>query len=763
MLASCSATKHVPQGEHLLNSQHLKVEGKGLDKSALEPLIRQQPNKAILGYFRLNLGLYNLSSEKDNWFNRLLRNMGEPPVLLDSLQVPSTAVRMQQYAGYRGFYNSQVSDTIIYHKRKSDVYYNVKLSEPYRISSISYNIMDRQLADTSFIVDPQKRLIKVGGIFDSDVLKAEGERIAAEMRKRGYYQFYDAYIRYQADTSVGGRGVNLKLLLLKEPAEAGNPPRNHRLFYVDKLVINPDYNPEEALSDPAYMVGWDTIREHGVEVLCHRCDSLKEKPRLKPSVLAINNLIKVGQLYNEQDVSYTRANMNNLRQFKSVIIRFDDPPAGLLLPDSGPIPMRGSLILSPMKQQSYTWGGEVSLSGSGLFGCSLTGSYQHKNLFRGAEILDVSLTGAFQKVQVYADSAPENSYELGASVSLNIPRFLVPINMAFYRSVYSPRTQIAVSGDFQQRPDYTRALGSFTFGYSWRNRKRMTYIFNPVDMDIINVLKITDAFKASIEDNPYMLSSYQNAFLLGSTTSAIYIQRGANLRRQYHIRGDVELKGNLLWAAYKAFGVTPQPDTVHDHYEVWGTSFAQFAKFDLSFTGLYTFSPANAVAIRALGGVGIPYGNSYSLPFDKMYYAGGANSLRGWQIRTVGPGSYSPDSSNMMNHLADMRLEFNAEYRFKLFWKLEGALFADVGNVWAIRRADSREGALFRLQDLPQQIAVDWGLGLRLNLSVLIIRLDYGMRVHDPAVQGAYFVQPKNWFSNGFNSLFIALGYPFAL
>ena len=758
-LTSCSTTKFVPQGDYLLWKEDLKVEGKGLKKNDFQPLIRQQPNRTIFKVFRFNLWFYNLSSDKDRRWDRWMRSVGEPPVVFDSVLTVDAAERMQRYANHRGYYGSEVAEKVTYKKRNAAVSYEVKLAQPYRISSISYDVMDKSL-DTSFIVDAEKRLIKVGSIFDSEALMAESERVVAEMRKRGYYKFSDSFVSYQADTTAGERGVRLTLLVRQEPAGAGNALRNHRLFYVDRLLVNPEYSSESALLNTAYGATWDTIRGRGFDLLCRDCGQA-EKPYLRPDLLAISNRIRLGELYSVEEVNRTYANLANLRLFKSINILFSELPPDSLRADDAPRPLAGSIILAPFKRQSYTLGGEVSYSGAGLYGAAFTGSYQHKNLFRGAEIFGVSLTGAFQKVQVYADSAPNDSYELGATVSLSIPKFLVPLTSSFYRNVFSPRTQIVLSGDFQQRPDYTRTMGSFSYGYSWRNLGQMTYIYNPVDMNLIYA-QITDKFRQSIESNPYMLNSYQNTFLLGSAFSARYNSRAANKLRQYNLRGDLELKGNLLWLGYQLAGATPSVDlkTGAKTYEVWGTQFAQFAKFDLTYTSLRNLNANNAVAMRALGGVGVAYGNYNSLPFDKMYYAGGANGLRGWQVRTVGPGSYSVDTV-MLNRLSDMRLEFNLEYRFNLFWKLEGALFFDAGNIWAIKEKDNREGARAdSFEQFVEQVAMDWGMGLRLNFTVMVIRLDYGIQLHNPTTND-YFIRPPQWFKTGNNSLFIALGYPF--
>jgi outer membrane protein assembly factor BamA len=745
----------------LLTKSELKIEGEGLKESDIEPLIRQQPNKTIFRMIPLYLIFYNLASEKDNFINRLVRNAGEPPVILDSVLATNAAQRMEQYVGYRGYYGSTAEVSIAYGKRKAKVAYSVKLEQPYRIRSVAYDIMDESI-DTSLIINPEKSLVKVGDIFDGETLRKESSRISNDMRACGYYNFYDNYVTYRADTTLGSREVNLTVLVAKEPATPENPTGSHHQFYVQSLSVLLENSPQRAQANAASApAGWDTIHHEAFEMLCRGCTGEGERPGLRPEAIGMNNRIQIGSLYNVQEVDRTYRNLANLRLFRSMDVRFTELPVAPSDADTLPRPLHGAITLLPSMRQGYEYGGEISLSDNWLFGASITGHHQHKNLFRGAEILDVNLTGIFQKVQLYADAAPENSYELGASVSLNTPSILFPLRFDFYRNVYSPRTQIALSGNFQQRPDYTRILADITFGYSWRNLGNMIYIYT-MNMNVIKILKMASSFESSISANPYMLNSYQDAFLLGSSTSAIYSTRGSGGRFQQHLRFDVDLKGNLLWLGYKAFGAAPKVDggTGRAAYEVGGTKFAQFVKFDAAYTILNVFSSASSVAFRALAGVGVAYGNSLSLPFDKMYYSGGANSLRGWQIRTLGPGSYS-ESGNLLNHLADMRLEMNAEYRFKLLGRMEGAIFADAGNIWAIRKEDPRKGALFSLRDFPKQVAINWGVGLRFNFGVLVARIDYGIRLHDPALTGAYFVTPDKWLLNGANSLFLAIGYPF--
>lgn len=733
-------------------------------KEDIEPLIRQQPNKTIFWRIPLYLIFHNLASEKDNFINRWLRDAGEPPVILDSALAGTTAQRMEQYVSYRGYYGSTAEAEITCRKRKADVAYKVKLAPPYRIRSVAYDIADREI-DASAIIDTNRRLVKVGDIFDGEVLRKESSRISAHMRTCGYYNFYDSYVTYRADTSTGSHEVALTVLVAGEPPSPDNPAGKHRRFYVQSLSVVLENSPHRAPVDSAdAAAGWDTIRSESFEMLCRSCTGDGKRPSLRPEVVDRNNMIKIDSLYSVQKVDRTYRNLANLRLFRSADIRFSEPAVDTSYSDTLPRPLRGLITLAPSMRQSHEYGGEVSLSDNWLFGASLTAHHQHKNLFRGAEILDFSWSGVFQKVKIEANAAPKNSYELGASVSLNTPSILFPLDFEFYRNIYSPRTQVAISGNFQQRPDYTRILADITFGYSWRSLGSMIYIFNPVDMNLIKIMSIAPSFEERIRDNPYMLNSYQDAFLLGSSVSTIYSARSASGRVRHYLRFDTEVKGNLLWLGYRFFGAAPKPanEMRRASYEVVGTQFAQFAKFDAVYTYLKVFSTVSSVAFRALAGVGIAYGNSLALPFDKMYYCGGANSLRGWQIRTIGPGSYS-ESNDLFNSLADMRLEVNAEYRFKLFWKLEGAVFADAGNIWAIRDADSREGARFSLKNFPKQTAICWGMGLRFNFGVLVARADYGIKLHDPANIGAnaYFIPPTKWFASETNSLFLAIGYPF--
>ncbi|MDR0418996.1 MAG: hypothetical protein LBH34_02140, partial [Prevotellaceae bacterium] len=308
-MSSCSTTKHIPQGQYLLNKEDLKVEGKGVKKKDLEALVRQHPNKKIFA-FRFYLWLYNLSSvTKDRKIDQFFQNLGEAPAIYDSIQSVVSLRRIEQYASFRGYYNAKAEVDVKYRKKKADVEYRVTLSEPYVIRNISYSIPDTTI-DTSFITDTQKRLIHEGNVFDGQVLEAETNRINQEMRNRGYYQFHKGYLSYQADTMVGDKQVDIRLIMQKEQVSGFDEPQNHRRYYVKSLGVNADYDLSAALNNSRYAItGWDTVNVYNVQMY------YKKKPGLKPDIAAINNTIKIGHLYSEQDVSRTYSNFSNLRLF----------------------------------------------------------------------------------------------------------------------------------------------------------------------------------------------------------------------------------------------------------------------------------------------------------------------------------------------------------------------------------------------------------------------------------------------------------------
>jgi len=405
----------------------------------------------------------------------------------------------------------------------------------------------------------------------------------------------------------------------------------------------------------------------------------------------------------------------------------------------------------------------VGTNTSGAFGVEGNLNYQHKNLFRGAEILDVKLRGLVETVQKnnnLTNFGFKYSLEYGASVGLTIPKFLIPFAGKEFIKTYSPRTQITESYNFQRRPDYTRTIAGFIFGYNWKNSKYLTHTVNPVEINAINIRDTSKAFHDQIAGK-YIENSYKNQIITLSSYSLTYNNQNLQKNTSYtYLRFNVESSGNILAAIYSKYGTK----SIDSTYKILNTSFSQYLRSDINITYHQVIDNSNTFVYRIFAGVGYPYGNSKALPFDKKYFSGGANGIRAWSARSLGPGSVNADNSSYPNQTGDIKLEANVEYRFKIFWQLEGALFFDAGNIWAFKDENSK--AIFKPTSFYKQIALGTGTGFRINLGFLTVRLDFGFKLYDPAIPDnnpnikRWVFMRKNNFSDlwAFN---FGIGYPF--
>ncbi len=387
--------------------------------------------------------------------------------------------------------------------------------------------------------------------------------------------------------------------------------------------------------------------------------------------------------------------------------------------------------------------------------------YQHKNLFRGAERLNVKLKGAYEALSEQV-SGSRSTQEYGLETVLTLPRFMLPFleNEKFVRE-YNPKTLINLAYNYQKMPVYTRTVANASFGYNWQGDRFTDHFVYPLQLNIVNLPFIDPAFERRIDTSSYLAYSYKDVFLLGG--NYIYVFNNQNIRKSrdfWYLKFNAEMAGNLMALAYKTAGVEREEG---GNYEVFGQPFAQYVKGDIDLRYNWALNDVSSLVYRGFVGVGFPYGNSRAVPFEKQYFSGGANSVRGWQVRSLGPGSYTPADSSFFNVTADIKLEFNAEYRFKLFWILEGALFVDAGNIWTYYEDEDRPGAQFKLDDFYKDIAVGTGFGLRFDLDFVVLRADLGMKVRDPQLPDNpkwIWHRRKPDFRNDFN-INISIGYPF--
>lgn len=763
--ASCSPVKYVPDDKYLLDRYKVKVE-KGtaekekIKKDELEPFVRQKPNKRVLG-IRFHLGLYNLSREnKEKGLSGWLRRIGEEPVIYDDFLTDKSVTQIKSYLNNKGYYNSVVSDTAIFKRQRARVLYRVRMNRPYKIKRLTYNIQD-SLLEPLIIKDTINSLITKGENFDLDLLQEERKRIEAYLKNQGYYKFTKEFIFFQADSSAKNREVSL-ILNLKKYQELDENRKfvdtNHQKYRINKVYVFTNYNQKEALAQKEkYFSDLDTTYLNGIYFI-----SKGEDP-LKKDVFLHANFIQEGDYYSLYNVNKTYQHLNSLRLFRVINIQFKESEKdSLMLQDSSSLGLLDCNIqLTKHYLQSYT----VELEGTNSYGNIGVGGnflYQHKSLFGGAEITDFKINGSVEALDtsVVGISRINNAVELGGDITMRIPKFILPVFKAEkFSKKYNPRTQISIGYNFQDRLEYRRTVANLSYGYNWDGNKYLKHNVKLVELNAVKMPYASESFRNFI-DSTYLRSSYENHLVSVSSYSLVFNNQDIKKNRDfYFLRMNAEISGNLL----SAYSELTNASIVNGSYEIFGVPFSQYVKFDLDLRYYDIKNQSTSFAYRLFAGVGIPYGNSQSLPFEKMYFSGGANSIRAWNVRSLGPGSYSGKTyTRFPNQSGDIKLEANAEFRFKLFWILEGALFIDAGNIWYLK-SDEFEGGLFRKDKFYKEFAVGSGFGTRFNLSFFVFRLDLGVKLRDPALmEGNRWIvgnRSLTW-QNDF-MINIGIGYPF--
>lgn len=796
IISSCNPTKYVPNGESLLNENHINVNKEGVKKADLIPYIKQVPNKQIFGR-KFYLGLYNLSNiNKERWPHAWLRNIGEPPVIFDAFSAAKSKEQIKSYVDSKGYFDGIVTDTVKTSNKKSDVYYNVYLHRPYTIRNLTYEIADSNIKNLCYF-DSVNCLIARGKPYDVDVIQSERLRFERFIRDHGFYGFTTDFISFGIDSTVGNRQVDIKYKIrnfTKTDASNRVITGPFEIYTVKNIYIYPDFVTKEALAGgQKYFESMDTTFYKGYYFV-----TSKKNQEIKYDLILKSLYLKAGSVYNVTNTEQTQTHLQNLKIYRLVNINFSDARENENLQGINLL-LNCNVQLTILSLQSY----KIELEGTnsaGNLGGALNLVYQHKNLFHGAELLSMSLKGAyavyklsdnqsntFVSAPVGNTSSLKSVEEYGFETSLKFPKFILP----FFKSVgfiekYNPSTNLAVSFDYQSMPYYTRNLANASFGYYWKAPKYQEHYLNPLMLNYINVLKIDSTFQQRINSSSYQASSYKDVLILGGNYSFIYKnQTIKNSKDYWFLRVNAETAGNIvsLFEALTGQKKIPGNNTgdaglsVDKSYRILGLPFAQYVRTDMDLRYYYRFNDASSIAYRGFVGVGIPYGNSREIPFERQYYGGGANGIRAWQVRTLGPGSYNPYiplnpgdtlSKVFLNETADIKLEANAEYRFKLFWIIESAIFIDAGNIWTFNKDDARKGSQFSFTKFYKDIAVGTGTGFRFDLKFVIARVDIGMKLRDPLNSGKDLDNPgSRWiFLNGpyerkdFTIVF-GIGYPF--
>lgn len=755
-LSSCSSTKYIANNEYLLERVKVKVNSGKINTSEVRKNVRQKPNTRILGVARFHLGLYNLSGRNEKKrFNKWLRSIGEAPVVYSDFLTDRTAFQMKSYLNNKGYYDALVTDTVVFKKKKAYVRYDITPGEVTTVSNYHFrdvsDYINNELPDSIALMqrvldDTLHTLLRRNMPLDMEILEQERERITKMLKEDGYFNFSKNFIQFYADTAYTGN-PNLSHVFMgiqNSPADSNA----YRKYEIGNIDVNFDYDPMLLLSgkDASYR---DSVVD-GIGVL------YRGKLKIKPNVIIETIQFKQGEFYNVQKVIDSYSRLQALNLFKSVDIKFE--PKDL----DGEIPRLDCHIrLTPLKRQSYN----VFLEGtnnSGNIGVGGNFTYNHRNLFKGAENIRFSVWGALKKERLNEKGSVFSTKEIGAELKLVTPQFWMPVFwLEDFRRNFAPKTSMSLSYSYENTPYYSRQIGSAKFGYLWRKSdKRWRYNFDLVDFNYV-LMKDVDAGFINGLINEYVKSAYTDHMILSANFSAIFSDQQLNTKSNFnYFRTNIESAGNLLLGLDKIFGAKKITTETERYYKQLGVRYAQYVKMDGEYRFNHYINKANTIVYRMFLGGGYPYGNMKVLPFEEAFYCGGANDIRAWQMRTLGPGSYST-TDRYPNSVGDFKLEVNIDYRFKLFWLLEGALFVDAGNIWNINKFEDRPGTMLGF-DFYKQIAVGTGAGLRLNMNFFLLRFDWGIKMCDPSKpEKQRFVLFDNgkWMKNTvFN---IAIGYPF--
>jgi outer membrane protein assembly factor BamA len=753
-LFSCNPTKYVPEGETLLEGNSIKVSREGIKPSELEPYLKQKPNKKIFGA-RFHLGLYNLSNiEKEKGIHNWLRKVGEEPVIYDSYAAVRSVDQIESYVASKGYFDGTVSDTVATEKRQSSVKYFVDISTPYLIRNVTYDIADTNLR-ILYVFDSVNSKIQRGRPYDVDILQGERLRFERFVRDHGFFEFSNDFITFEVDSTVGNRKVDIKFVVrnFTRVDESNNIKQvPHSIFRINNIYIYHDYVPRNALEEgEAYFRNLDTTFYRGYYFI-----GTEKNPEIKYDFIIQSLYLKPGATYNNTNADQSRAHLMGSKVYRLVNISFNEYSRQEDV-ESSFRQIDCIIELTLLSKQSYKVEVEGTNSGGSLGG-AVNLVYQNKNLFHGAELFSMKLKAAYEALK-QESSKLESTQDYGVETSLRLPDLLIPFikNEEFIKK-YNPTTTIIAAYNYQSMPFYNRTMANATFGYNWKANNYHEHFVNPLQFNLLKLPYIDLTFKQQIERSSYLAYAYQDVLILGGSYSYIFNNQSIQKSRDYwFLRVNAESSGNMLSMVNKVSG----SEKTDSAYYFLNQPFAQYIRTDLDLRYNYVINEASSMVYRGFFGIGIPYGNSKAIPFEKQYFGGGANGVRGWQVRTLGPGSYVPDTT-FLNQTADIKLELNTEYRFKLFWILEGAVFVDAGNIWNLSEDPDRPGAQFQLKSFYKDLAVGSGAGIRFDFSFFLARVDLGIKLRDPSLSaGNKWIFVNRPYRRGDFAAFISIGYPF--
>ena len=699
LTTACSTGKYVQEGEYILDKVAVVSDQSDYNAAPLSQYVRQKEKPKLFSLFR-------------NPFSR-------KPVIYDTLQARLSCQDLMTAMQNEGYMNAGVSLYTETKGKKLKATYLLHPGQPFLIGKVNYDIQDEGIQQLLHLDQPANQQIKPGMRFTVETLDNERKRIAGLLSDNGYFRFNKDFIHFTADTIMGRKDIALTLQLRKYKPNNNSPEVDHTRYLIRDVLFQSN----------------DSDRIH-----------------LRKQVLLNATAIKEGRPYDASALQRTYNNFARLQAVKYTNIKFTEVPDTNLLDCHIQISTNKPSTISFQPEGTNT---------AGDLGAAASITYTNRNLFHGSEQLSIEFRGAYEAITGLEGYQDQNYTEFSVETKLVFPRFLAPFLSKSFRRRQTASSEWAISWDFQNRPEFHRRVFSSAWRYRWSEPKHhLNYRFDLLDLNYVYMPWISSTFKRDYLDNAenrnaILRYNYEDIFIMKTGFTVSYTD-GVDA-----VRANFESAGNLLNGVSKGFGFKTNSQGQHTLFNI---AYAQYVKFDFDYTHLFQFDKRNALALHAGLGVAYPYGNSTVLPFEKRYFSGGANSVRGWSVRELGPGKFKGTDGRIdfINQTGDVKLDLNAEYRSSLFWKLQGALFIDAGNIWTLRNYAEQPGGQFKFTEFYKQIAASYGMGLRLNFDYFILRFDVGMKAINPA----YESEKEHWsifhpkLSRDFDFHF-AVGLPF--
>lgn len=750
LLAGCSSTRKLPAGESLYTGAAIKIEDPALRnkerkkiKAELESLTRPLPNKTILG-MPFKLWMYNLAGnpKKEKSIAGWLKyKVGEPPVLAGDLNLDWNVKVLQSTLENEGYFRAEVQGDSILKNKKVKAVYHVQTGNRYMINEVVFD-KDSTVLQQAIHAASAKTLLKTGDPFNLETVKAERERIDAELKEKGFYYFDQDYLIITADSTIGNNTVNLQVKI-----KPGTPQRARKRYTINRVYIFPGYRlsaskADTLKSDAAFYKGYYVV---------------DKRKTYKPLMFAQSMQFNPGDVYNRKDHNQSISRLVNLGIFKFVKNRFEPVED----PDSAKLDVYYYLTSLPKK--SLRADINANTKSNNLTGSGITIGWRNRNIFRGGELLSVNATAGFE-IQYSGQLKGFNTYRGGLETQLTFPRFLIPFITLNTRSGFVPKTNILVAYDILTKEKlYTMNAFRGEFGYAWKETTTKEHRFNPIAINYVQPIRVSPLYETNAVNNPTLQKAIEKQFIIGSNYNYNYNElAGNNGLKGFYFNGNADLSGNIAGLITGANTLNGKPKTI------FGAQFSQYAKLESDLRYYFKLSSKNTWANRLIIGFGYPYGNSSELPFIKQFFVGGNNSIRAFRSRSLGPGIYK--DMNTLNFIpdqsGDIKLEFNTELRARLFSIVHGAVFVDAGNIWLYRQNADKPGAQFS-NSFMKELGVGTGVGLRFDVSFLVLRLDVAFPLRKPWLPEAerWVIDQVNFGSSTWrrdNLIFnLGIGYPF--